>query len=325
MKFFLVINTAYFGDTILTDALVRSIKTQFTDSYIVFVANKQFFEVARYMDGVDETWAYDKKGENKGIIGFYKFYKKIKNKYCFDAAFVINGNERGILLARLLRCKRIYADNRGIFNLLVNNGLISYGNKVHVQDRYSALLELYSKRNVEEKKIIYNPPDEANRFVEKLQAEEGIIKLNDIVLISPTSKAKEKDLRLNTCVQLVHNLRQIGKIPAIIGAGEVAKQYVRTLNDVGCEEFLNFVDKTSFSELGALMQKCYALISVDTGTLHFGLALDVPVVAIFYVNTELKLKRWAPKDIYKHRLIADGDFSASNIMKQLIILKEIYG
>lgn len=61
MKFFLVINTAYFGDTILTDALVRNIKTQFTDSYIVFVANKQFFEVARYMDGVDETWAYDKK------------------------------------------------------------------------------------------------------------------------------------------------------------------------------------------------------------------------------------------------------------------------
>ena len=63
---------------------------------------------------------------------------------------------------------------------------------MHVQDRYSALLELYSKRIVEEKKIIYNPPDKANRFIEKLQAEEGIMKLNDIVLISPTSKAKER-------------------------------------------------------------------------------------------------------------------------------------
>ena len=62
MKKFLVINTSFFGDTLLTNPLCRNIKILYPDSHITFIVNKPFVEVATYCDGVDEVVAYDKKG-----------------------------------------------------------------------------------------------------------------------------------------------------------------------------------------------------------------------------------------------------------------------
>ena len=78
MKTFLVYNTSYFGDTILTDALCRNLKRLYPESRLVFVSNKPFTDISRYMDGVDEVWTYDKWGIHKGLAGWYKFYKEHK-------------------------------------------------------------------------------------------------------------------------------------------------------------------------------------------------------------------------------------------------------
>ena len=83
MKPFLVYNTSYFGDTILTDALCRNLKRLYPESRLVFVSNKPFTDISRYMDGVDEVWTYDKWGVHKGFAGWYKFYKEHKNQYIF--------------------------------------------------------------------------------------------------------------------------------------------------------------------------------------------------------------------------------------------------
>ena len=78
MKTFLVYNTSYFGDTILTDALCRNLKRLYPESRLVFVSNKPFTDISRYMDGVDEVWTYDKWGVHKGFAGWYNFIKNIK-------------------------------------------------------------------------------------------------------------------------------------------------------------------------------------------------------------------------------------------------------
>lgn len=106
MKTFLVYNTSYFGDTILTDALCRNLKRLYPESRLVFISNKPFADISRYMDGVDEVWPYDKWSVHKGLAGWYKFYKEHKNQYVFDAAFIIYGNERGILLSKFLGAKK---------------------------------------------------------------------------------------------------------------------------------------------------------------------------------------------------------------------------
>lgn len=102
-------------------------------------------------------------------------------------------------------------------------------------------------------------------------------------------------------------------IPAMIGAGKDCESYYENLPPADRQVLLNLVNKTTIPQLGALLKSCAVLISADTGTAHFALALDVPVVDVFYLNDESNLAAWGPKTFYRHRLIARGGDSALKI------------
>ena len=323
MKTFLVINTSYFGDTILTGALCRNIKMTYPDSRLIFIVNKPFYEVAKYLDGVDEVWSYDKKGEHKGIRGFLRFYGFYKGKYDIDAAFVIYGNERGIILSKMLGAKEIYADNKSAICLLLDNDKIHYEKDMHTQDKHAMLWQLYAHQDVQAVPVRYNPPPEAHEFAKKLLADNGVnVGYDDLVAVCTTTKRVEKDMKIETCIELLDGLKNMGKVPLLVGAGEVASEYSKNLAQAGCTSYVDLTNKTSIAQLGALLQLCSSIVSVDTGTMHFALALDVPVVAVFYLNEKENLLGWAPKAFYRHRLLADGVCSAKTMLQYV---KELDG
>lgn len=319
MKTFLVYNTSYFGDTVLTGGLCRNLKRMYPASRLIFVADKPFADVARYMDGVDEVWTYDKRGKHKGIHGWYAFYKEHKNRSSFDASFVIYGNERGIILSKLLGAKKIYADNRhGYVRLFLDHGKINYGPWIHVQDKHAYLSELYSSLPMKSMPLKYHVPEDAFRYADTVLLKH-ISK--PVIALNPVTKRKEKDLKPDMFCQLVDEITKSGKLPAVIGAGNGAEDYFHALPEHTKKQLLNFIGKTSIPELGAFLKRCAVLISADTGTAHFALALDVPVVDVFYLNDEKNLSEWGPKPFYRHRLIArGGDFSAENIWKNALEL-----
>lgn len=320
MKTFLVYNTSYFGDTILTDPLCRNLKRLYPESRLIFIANKPFADLARYMDGVDEVWPYDKWGVHRGIFGWYQFYKEHRRQYAFDATFIIYGNERGILLSHLLGAKKIYADNRHSFiRRFFSLEKIDYGKWGHVQDKHAYLAELYAGKPMESMKMVFHVPRSAFEKMDELL--KNITK--PLVPINPVTKEKEKDLKPSAVISLTEKIKAAGMTPAIIGAGTDIAAYYDALPAKTKDALLNLINKTTIPELGALLKRSAVLITADTGTAHFSLALDVPVVDVFYLNNEKNLASWGPKAFYRHRLIArDGDFSAENIWKNALELLE---
>jgi len=316
MKKFLIINTSYFGDTILTGSLCQNIKIEYPASKVIFIANSPYCEAARYMKGVDEVWGYDKSGEHSGFAGFWRFYKEYKGKYDFDASFVIYGNQRNILLSKFLGAKKIYADNNGMIRCLLNNRKIDYGERLHVQDRHGFLFELHANKKTTSAPIHYQPPQEAFLFSGQLFLSLGIdMEKADLVAICTTTKHLEKNMEVDQCADLIHGLRKMGKVPLLVGTGPIAESYAEKLLSLGCNDFIDLTNKTTIAQLGAVIKSCSSVVSVDTGTLHFALVLGVPVVAIFYINHKKNINLWAPKSFYRHRLIADGDYSAQKMLQ----------
>lgn len=315
MKFFLIYNTSYFGDTILTDPLCRNLKRMYPGCHIVFISNTPYVELSRYMDGVDEVWALDKWGKHKGIPGMLSFYREHKGVYRFDASFVIYGNERGIALSRLLGAKKIFSDSsHPAVRLLLDNGTIDYKHWVHEQDKHAYLAELYSGVPSESMKMIYHVPEDAFKKADELLAP---AKGKSCIAVNATTKEKEKDLKSELVCGLAEKIEEAGYQPVMVGAGKAAREFYERLPRTVQGQFLNCIDKTSIPELGALLKRTKALISADTGTAHFALALSVPVTDVFYINDEYNLKTWGPKECYPHRLIGQGgDFSADNVWKQ---------
>ena len=64
-----------------------------------------------------------------------------------------------------------------------------------------------------------------------------------------------------------------------------------------------------------------ALVSVDTGTMHMGCAVDTKTVVVFY-KPEMTA-RWAPNpEVYKNTRLIKNNQSAENIYKALCQLLE---
>ena len=321
MKRFLVINTSFFGDILLTDPLCRNIKLKYPDSKITFIANKPFCDAIRYSDGVDEVIAYDKKGIHRGLMGAWRFFKQYKEKFSagVDASFVIYGNERGIILSKLFGARKVYADNQGMINFLTDNSKrIDYHGEMKVQQKNSILLEQYTKEKVKRLAMKYLPDKMAFESTNTLFKNLGLDdKTQKFVAICTTSKRKEKDMPIEDCIKLFASLNDLGYTPLFLGAGKVASEYVNDLKQRSIANFIDLVDKTSIVELGALLTKCSCLISVDTGTMHLGLASGVPVVCLFYIHTTEHLASWSPdKDLYKSCVLTD-DLSVDNIVKSM--------
>jgi ADP-heptose:LPS heptosyltransferase len=316
MKTFLVINTSYFGDTLLTDPLCRNIKLEYPDSRVIFMANKPFAEVAKYMDGVDEVLSYDKKGEHKGLNGFLRFYHTYKEQYKnkIDAAFVVYGNERGIILARLLGAKKIYSDNTGFIRFFLTNGPINYQGRTHTQDKHITLLELYTRKAASSLPMRYLPPTAAVNKADGLLERYGVLDADHLVALCTTSKRKEKDMPAPDCAELIKGLTQQGKKVIFVGAGQAALDYVQSLHKFNCRDFINLTNQTTIAELAVVLKRCEVAVSVDTGTMHLICAVGTPLLALFYVYNERHLASWAPKKNYSHRLMAGSNLSVEDML-----------
>ena len=318
-KRFLVINTSFFGDILLTNPLCQNIKRIFPDSEIIFIANKPFVDAARYGEDVDEVIAYDKKGKHHGLSGAWKFYQQYKKRFAagFDAAFVIYGNERGIVLAKLFGAKKIYADNSGLINCLVDNPRhIDYHGHTKVQYKNSVLLEFYTKKNIVDLPMQYILPKDIYFSLDKKLSAAGISSEQKLICICTTSKKKEKDMPVQDCKVLMQKLRQSGYLPVFVGAGQSARDYSAELKQ-SKTDFLDMTDKTSIPELGALLAKCSALISVDTGTMHLGLSVKTPVVCLFYIHTPQHLAAWAPEQKLYKSVVLKENISPDAVMMSL--------
>ncbi len=322
MKSFLVFNTSFFGDTLLTGPLCQNLKLEYRDARVYFVANQPFGDAARYLQGVDEVLLYDKKGRHKGIGGAWRFYRQQKGKLpSIDAAFVVYGNERNILLARLFGAKEIYADGRGAVRFFLSNGSIDYGAYRHAQDKNAFLFTLYAKKPFLELPMRYLTPPQAKRAADELFYGLHVPETAKLVAVCATTKREEKDLDQNECAKLFGLLKQRGNLPVLVGAGDSSARYRDMLRGLSVD-FVDLTNRTSIPELAAVLEKCGYLVSADTGTLHLGLAVGVPTVAVYYLNRPQHLATWAPKSLYRHRLLRGPDFSAEEMLRQLQELSE---
>ena len=184
--------------------------------------------------------------------------------------------------------------------LLDNPREIDYHGKTKVQTKNSILLEQYTKKAIREVPMKFIPPKSAYNDIETLLERLNVKNNDKLIAICTTSKKKEKDMPLKDCKTLIQALQKEGYTLLLLGAGVVARNYEEELYKIAKDDFINLVDKTTIAQLGALLAHCKALISVDTGTMHLGLAVNVPTVCLFYIHTKAHLDAWAPeKSLYR--------------------------
>lgn len=316
-KVFLIFNTACIGDILINNALCQNIKHFYPDSKIVFIVNPAYKDVALYMKDVDDVVFFDRKKDNN-LKSCIKFLKNFPYKKPY-ASFVIYANDRNLIFSKLLGAKHIVSHAKNLLRFLHTKEPYKMNEYVHMKDKCSALIEPLTGKSIKNLPIIYNTDNVTTKIVKKIKK---LTKQKEVIAICPFSNFVLKDMPVDVTAELIEKLNKTGKTVLLLGAGDVARKYSANLKKRGCLNFIDLVDATNFQELAAVLQSIKALISVDTGTMHFANAVRCPVVDIFYsYSTDIDTADlWAPdSNLYPAITIKDNQ-TADNIIEKLNLL-----
>ena len=302
VKNFVVFNTACFGDVLLCNSLCQNIKNIFPESRIIFVCDKNWVDVIKYQDKVDEVVVFDKNGKNKGILGLFKFIKDFPYKNIY-ASLITYKNERNFLLGKLLKSRFVISPDK------------KYKNN-YVPERHNLLIESLTNKPLINYPIKFNLP---NNIINPLQ---NIIPNRKYLTLCCISKNPVKDMPIDMAMELIKKINLETDCQVVFtGFGDKSFKYAETLIQNGAS-FINLVNKTSLLELGAVLKDSVGLISVDTGTMHFAYSMGVKTICLFFEKGTTHL--WAPQEeIYKNTVVLDKDINVNKIINNFNELRNM--
>jgi len=224
-------------------------------------------------------------------------------------SFVMYDNDRGVLLSYFLNAKRRVSGGLNFFKFLLTDRYLHDSTKLqHMQDINADFVRVLTGNDAKILPIKYNANLSENAFVCSLAKK---YKDREIVGLCTVSKNIEKDMPVETAIEIINNYNREGKVVLFLGAGKNCEEYVEELRQRGCSDFENLVNATSISSLASVLKLCKALISVDTGTMHLACAVGTPVAVVFY-KTDM-IEKWAPREFLYKSVIIKDNYSAENI------------
>ncbi len=299
-KVFVIINSYFIGDILLTNSLIKNIKTIYPESLVVMLTSPAFVDVAKYQEGVDDVIVWDRHGLHHGAGKMFKFIKDFPYKKIF-AAFPIYGMDRPMILAKLLGAKYILAPKRkGFAKFLIKSKYkiqYSYG---QTQEEFNSLLSGITRAQVVNYPIQYNVPELETEVLQNLP--------NDYITLCPISSRREKDMPFETVIDIVRKLNN-RKI-VLLGKGKISQELSQLIRKENFQNLIDLTDKTTIVESAAVLKKSQCVVSVDTGLLHLSCALNTPTLALFYTEDT---KSYVPNEkIYNCKLL--NEKSSNNIV-----------
>ena len=300
-KNFLIINSYFLGDILLTNSLVQNIKRIFPNSNIIMLAPSHYEAAAKYQKDVDEVIIWNRKGEHKGILGIIKFLKNFPYKNIY-AAFPIYGSQGSMNLAKLLNAKYILAPKSKRYSRFWRKSKYDFvyeGEKTQTQ--ILSVLNGITKERLIDCPIKFYPPENTS------------IKLpQNYIALVPSSTRVTKEIPTDTIKSIVENHPE--KNFVLLGKGESIKRYSKILKDF--KNVINFSNKLSLEESSYVLFKSSGSICCDTGFLHMAYAMNIPTVGVFY---EHNMEKFMPDEtMYKKVSIIKENQTAENIFNTLI-------
>ena len=185
----LIIHTAFIGDIVLSTPLIQKIRDIYPESEIDYLTLPGNKSIISNNPNLRDIILYDKKGADKGIKGFFRILKIIKNNK-YDLAVIPHRFIRSIMLAKMGGIKKISGFDVATGSFLLTD-VRHYDMKKHEVER---LLDLVDYKGERVPLGIY-------------PSEEDYKKINEILFLFVCSD-HESDFCLNAGIKIVQRAGQ---------------------------------------------------------------------------------------------------------------------
>jgi heptosyltransferase-2 len=279
---FLVIQTAFLGDAVLTTPMLAALRERFPSTRITVVATPEVADVFRQA-AVDDVIIFDKRGREKSLAARWRLAKELRRRH-FDWAIIPHRSMTSALLAFLARIpRRIGFDRSQGRWLLTHEVPFRWG--THDVDRNMGLLEPLGVKQAAGKLWLEAEPQTADAIKDRLR-DEGISGEAPLIGINAGSAwATKRWLPEGFAAVADRLVRQSGAQIIFIGAPKDAP-VIADIRMRMKEKAVDWTGKTNLKELIAVIRRCHVFLTNDSGPMHIAVAGGIPTVAIFGPTTK---------------------------------------
>lgn len=275
----LVIQTAFPGDAILTLPFIQELKKQNAESTIDVLCIPSTAEIFSASPVVERTIILDKRGENKGLFGFLKFVRKLKENN-YQAVFSPHRSFRSAMVTLQLNADKSYGfDNSSL--PFVFKKTLSYDHSAHEVKRN---LNLLDKDYSGDKWKIIPEIKVSEESAAKVSSFLNSNKITKFIAVAPGSVWETKKYPLEYFKELVKHFIKLNFQLVMVG-GEKDKELCESLLEGYENKTFVTAGNFTFIETIELLKSSSMLICNDSAPTHLGVCADIPVLTIYCSTT----------------------------------------
>lgn len=275
----LVIQTAFIGDVVLTLPLIQVLKEYFAFSNIDVVVVPRAAELLSNHPAISEIIVYDKRGRDRGWVGFWRLVKRLRKKE-YDLGIIPHRSLRSGLLALLAGIPLRIGFSKGPARFL-HSKVVRYQSTLHEIERNLSLLNALGIEHHQRVLPSLYPSRQMKIKVDRLLAEHGLQGAHNLIAIGPGTVWNTKRWMKEGFAALVTRLSESGWRSLLVGGQEDEELCNEILQMAGESHAVSFAGKLSLLESAELLGRCRSLVSNDSAPMHLAVAMRTPVVAIF--------------------------------------------
>lgn len=305
-KNILVINTMHIGDLMLVTPALRTLRANYPKAHIALLTDKPLADLVRCNENIDECILIDKHGRDKGILALIRFIRQIRKRH-FDLVINYHRNERASAIASFSGGKKIVGYAQPFFHRFFDHWMPNLAMADTPKDKVmhqtlchlKVLQEAAGCTKLDDRGLeMWLPPEEEKKASDLWQKEfaEGdrVIAFN----IGASWMTKRWiDAYFAECAD--HFIQEGYHIAFLGGPTDVAivKACIEKMKEKDSPKVHVFTGKVSLTVLAGLLRRCCLFLTTDSGPMHVGVAMNVPIVTMFGASPVPTFYPYDGKDI----------------------------
>lgn len=275
MRKILIRSTNWIGDAVMTTPALGAVKTAFPGAEMTVVAPPLVAELLSPHPFVDRVIVFDRKGPHRGLLGFWRFCRGLREKR-FDLAILLQnavGAAGMARLARIPRCAGFDTDGRGfLLTHRVHCGPAE--RRLHHTDYYLSMLRGLGIEGGDGRLILACTEYE-RRWALEFMGEGMWVAVNAGAAFGSAKRW------LPDRFAAVADAFSAWGWRVVLTGGPAERDIGAAIESAMRSRALNVVGKTTVRQLVGVLSQCRFMVTNDSGPMHMGAALGVPLVALF--------------------------------------------
>jgi len=293
----LVRATNWLGDAVMTTPALAAVREGFPDARIVLLARPLVAELFRHHPDVDEVMVYELPGRHEGALGRLRLGGELRRRR-FDGALLLQNAFDAALIAFLGRIPEragYPTDGRRILLTLpvpLTPGILER----HEVEYYLCLLDgLGIPRPVPAVLKLAVTEKEREAMAERL-ASLGIDRGAPIVAINPGATfGSAKRWFPERFAAVADSLAEEWDARVVVVGSAAEAPLAGEIEAAARRGVANMAGKTTVREMMAFLSLSSFIVANDSGPMHIGAALGVPLVAIFGPTDWRRTSPWTDR------------------------------